>query len=64
MNQSQADTVARVDAILHAAGLSTYSEALDALRTAYADIQRLPSHTVDMLGRIESFFVEATGEKA
>jgi len=35
---------------------------LDALRVAYSDIQRLPGHTIDMLGRIEAAVVKATGE--
>lgn len=51
---ARADAIAQADAILRAAGLATYSESLEALRTAYADIQRLPGHTIDMLGRIEA----------
>lgn len=33
---------------------------LDALRAAYSDIQRLPGHTIDMLGRIEAAIARAT----
>ncbi len=57
--ESEADAIAQADAILRAAGLSTYSEALEALRIAYADIQRLPGHTIDMLGRIEGVIAKA-----
>lgn len=32
-----------------------------ALRAAYSDIQRLPGHTVDMLGRIEAALAKAEG---
>ena len=35
-------------------------ELLDALRAAYSDIQRLPGHTIDMLGRIEAAIAKAT----
>ncbi len=31
-----------------------------ALRIAYSDIQRLPGHTIDMLGRIEAAIEQAT----
>lgn len=31
-----------------------------ALRVAYSDIQRLPGHTIDMLGRIEAAIEQAT----
>lgn len=36
-------------------------ELLEALRAAYSDIQRLPGHTIDMLGRIEAAIAKATG---
>lgn len=36
-------------------------ELLEALRAAYSDIQRLPGHTIDMLGRIEAAITKATG---
>ncbi len=54
VGDARADAVEQADAILRAAGLPTHSEALEALHTAYADIQRLPGHTIDMLGRIEA----------
>lgn len=34
---------------------------LDALRVAYSDIQRLPGHTINTLGRIEAAIAKATG---
>lgn len=61
---ARAGATSQADAILREAGLLTYSEALEALRTAYADIQRLPGHTIDMLGRIEAAITKATGEQA
>lgn len=40
--------------------LSAAPDLLEALRVAYSDIQRLPGHTIDMLGRIEAAIVKAT----
>lgn len=40
--------------------LNAAPKLLEALRVAYADIQRLPGHTIDMLGRIEAAVIEAT----
>jgi len=34
---------------------------LEALKVAYSDIQYLPGHTIDMLGRIEALLTKATG---
>jgi hypothetical protein len=42
--------------------MASAPDLLDALRVAYSDIQRLPGHTIDMLGRIEAAVIKATGE--
>lgn len=48
------------DAFAAAYGLPVAAQGLvAALRVAYSDIQRLPGHTIDMLGRIEAAIEQA-----
>lgn len=49
------------DAFAAAYGLPVAApDLVAALRVAYSDIQRLPGHTIDMLGRIEAAIEQAT----
>ena len=59
LGRANSETLAELDANRRL--IAAAPELLDALRAAYSDIQRLPDHTIDMLGRIEAAICKATG---
>lgn len=58
MSSKPSDTVAELEACRRL--IAAAPDLLEALRAAYSDIQRLPGHTIDMLGRIEAAITLAT----
>ena len=49
------------EAITNARLIAAAPDMLAALRAAHSDIQRIPGHTIDMLGRIEAAIAKAEG---